>query len=84
MSLQPDMKDTAELVQEWMASFCLEAETDGFREFAELLKHLDLSGAPESMLEGTVQLVVAAGTYRSMDGQPVGAFPAFAAVSTCR
>ena len=32
-----------------------------------LLEHLDLSGAPESMLEGTVQLVVAAGAYRSMD-----------------
>ena len=74
MSLQADMKDTAELVQEWMASFCLEAETDGFREFTELLEHLDLSGAPESMLEGTVQLVVAAGAYRSMDGQAVGPF----------
>ncbi len=67
MSFHTDMKDAAELVQDWRGSLCLEAEADGFREFAELLEHLDLSGAPESMLEGTVQLVVAAGAYRSMD-----------------
>jgi hypothetical protein len=66
--------DKPESFQRWQREFRKAAKADQYAVLRDHLGRLDLPDKPESLLEGTIHVVLACLAYAGLDGQPSGGF----------